>query len=452
MTKEMNVSRRAYEQLLVALHKEMLAGQGDEEPADKIREAMEAPWYALEEQDKPLLKELSADLYMIEGEEITLPLAEGEQAVELVSSASDAFQRQEWRSVLSVLRKLRGPWPLDVIAYVRGRCWGELGFYESALCFYEFAQKLSPSPAREALVLDLLRRLGSIGEALLRVETIEASPGAHPNVLAQAVFTLSHWARELPPAEAKSVRERLLSLAERLPASAEGDMSPWGLAGALLEAGFSAEHLGDRKAARAWLDRAVRAHESGETLVSRGLFLLQSDLAGAMTDFKRAIALGTNLVWPYFYLAHDALTSGRFEACTLYCRDGIYHAPPGRVRARLYEWWAIATFELERASGEVVPRFQWALADDPLDLTIEGNYRTYRSHSTQQSLSPTPSEGTSPSGWPGQASKGPASTTPWDTSTGVSVDEARRDVVVSLEEWRRRRDATPPPPTLAKTG
>jgi len=45
----------------------------------------------------------------------------------------------------SIRADMDGPWPPEVVAYMRGRCWQQLGRPEAAFWFFDHAQKLALS-------------------------------------------------------------------------------------------------------------------------------------------------------------------------------------------------------------------------------------------------------------------------------------------------------------------
>jgi hypothetical protein len=59
---------RHAERLLVELAREMREGRGDLELADRLRDELDAPLQKLDSRETILVKALSADLYLIEGE------------------------------------------------------------------------------------------------------------------------------------------------------------------------------------------------------------------------------------------------------------------------------------------------------------------------------------------------------------------------------------------------
>src|SRR5438132_3160652 len=82
-----------YEELLRRLHGLMAAGQGDAEAAGSVRDDMDISWRHLSEEERARLRGLSADLYMIEDDEVLEPGAPGEQSPERLK----ADLEEAWR-------------------------------------------------------------------------------------------------------------------------------------------------------------------------------------------------------------------------------------------------------------------------------------------------------------------------------------------------------------------
>lgn len=140
----MKVSTNAHEmeRHLIALHRLMLAGAGDSEQADRIRDAMDFVDARLDARERGLLANLSSDLYMIEGEEDTLTLHETSGPRSTREDLAEAFASGRWEETLDVLRTQSVVQSRERIASMRARCWRELGFAEGARCFEEYARSL----------------------------------------------------------------------------------------------------------------------------------------------------------------------------------------------------------------------------------------------------------------------------------------------------------------------
>src|SRR5437660_4175123 len=127
------------------LHLLMAEGKGESEEAEALREDVLRAWGFITEDEAKRLNGLSADLYQLTNEEIYARVDPVERTRErLEPRLRAAWERQGWDEVLALLRT--GPEYLrqDQIAYLRGRCWTELGHPEIALLFYDYAARTNP--------------------------------------------------------------------------------------------------------------------------------------------------------------------------------------------------------------------------------------------------------------------------------------------------------------------
>jgi hypothetical protein len=132
-----------YEALLKRLHELNRQGKQDSPEADLVRQAMDALWSRLSEADKALLAGLSSDLSSLAGKELIRD-AEVDERV-LVARTCEAFEHGNWFGLLEALRYTHQHIPSELVAYMRGRCWQELGRSEAAFWFFERAFGLSRS-------------------------------------------------------------------------------------------------------------------------------------------------------------------------------------------------------------------------------------------------------------------------------------------------------------------
>jgi hypothetical protein len=134
-----------FEQLLIRLHHLFVKGEGDSEEADALREAMEEPERNLSSAERARLEGLSADLYMIQDDEIFEKVEPEERTRERLGPELElAYRAEDWDKVLSLLR--RGPDFLtrDQLAASRAFLYRSLGHSEAADLFGEYAQRLTP--------------------------------------------------------------------------------------------------------------------------------------------------------------------------------------------------------------------------------------------------------------------------------------------------------------------
>lgn len=159
-----------YEALLKDLHRLIAAGKGNEDEADAVRDEMDGPEQSLTQKETMRLNGLSADLYMLQDEEVYEPY-DGTQK-ELVTALSEALGRLDYEAILSLLRKGTPFLRPAQVASLRGRCYAMLGHLDTALLFMRYAAEKEPEQVAHRLyILGLLTQLNRAQEALFEVES-----------------------------------------------------------------------------------------------------------------------------------------------------------------------------------------------------------------------------------------------------------------------------------------
>jgi len=159
-----------YEALLKELHRLIAAGKGSEDEADAVRDEMDGPEQGLTQKEIMRLNGLSADLYMLQDNEVHEPY-EGTQK-ELVAALSEALGSHNYEAILSLLRKGTPFLRPAQVASLRGRCYAMLGHLETGLLFMRYAAGHEPEQAAHRLfILMLLERLNRSQEALFEIES-----------------------------------------------------------------------------------------------------------------------------------------------------------------------------------------------------------------------------------------------------------------------------------------
>ena len=144
-----NTAYSQYEVLLCELHRLIARGEGNSEAADVIRERMETSEQELSEQELRRLNCLSADLYMLQDDEIFEKAETEERTPEVLGAALNrACEQEEWETVLALLRKGPTFLPRHAIAYLRGIAYEALGHRETALLFLSYAARIDPQYQR----------------------------------------------------------------------------------------------------------------------------------------------------------------------------------------------------------------------------------------------------------------------------------------------------------------
>lgn len=129
-----------YEALLKQLHELMAAGKSDSNEAETIRDKMDSPWLNLSREEIQRLNGLSADLYMLQDDEV-FEKYDGTQE-QLRSDLGTAWERRDWARVLALLRK--GPAHISPqgLASLRAQAYKALGHDDTARMFEDYAAQL----------------------------------------------------------------------------------------------------------------------------------------------------------------------------------------------------------------------------------------------------------------------------------------------------------------------
>jgi tetratricopeptide (TPR) repeat protein len=197
-----------YERLLKELHGVIAQGKGDSDEADAIREAMEAPERGLNRMEITRLNGLSADLYMLSGqEELEQPVPPTLTAEELREQIEEYERWNDWEAVLGLLRRRPKSAPEPAVAFNRARAYHALGHFDTALKFFEhFAVIRKDNEDARSLHLMFLRDAGRDTEALKRAEEYTSSPTASPNdFISAAIITYGL----IPPGDHEGLRHVL---------------------------------------------------------------------------------------------------------------------------------------------------------------------------------------------------------------------------------------------------
>lgn len=366
------------ERLTLRLHELIRAGREDEAEVDQIREGMVDISGTLSPERRELLDNLSGDLFMLLRDE---ELVSGDDPVGIKSAFESAWNRQDWVSLLALVRRkdLRTHLPDAAVAYFRGRCWSSLGYFGAALTFFDHAAELAPDNDNYAyLALDALIRSGKTDEALERANAILHAETTSARRLFKAADVLFHAARNSDGSVVSAVYVRVLAVLERgmildSRSPVEKRLSSLTAAAYVIK-GLCHQHLGQHaEAKRAFTDALAVDPDAEAALTARGLLLLDAERAAALRDFERAVQKGTPLVWPYFYLAHDALQGGEYRRCIDLAKDALLRTRAPVLRANLIEWMAIASMELSPDSRASVELMQDAQTANPLSDRIAGN-------------------------------------------------------------------------------
>lgn len=136
-----------YERLLMQLHSVIAEEKGDSEEADAIRVAMEPLWRHLSPEEIDRLDGLSADIYMLQDDEILTPFDQSKE--ELGQALREAVQKEQWEAILSLLRHEVPGLTQETRALYRAKAYDYLGHAEVSMAFLTYALRLAPDIGTE---------------------------------------------------------------------------------------------------------------------------------------------------------------------------------------------------------------------------------------------------------------------------------------------------------------
>lgn len=364
---------------LVALHRLIKQAKDDSPEAEAIRDALDGPLSALSVTEKRRAQWLSEDLYSVsEPSTAPTPKAMDPDAQRHLSEALEARQRGQWDQALALLRQCKEYIAPALLSYVRGSIWAEAGVPEAATAFYAHALEGDPQNANYRAVY-----LGALVEtdpdAALRManDVLDDDTVYESAVVARAAGIRLDEIRSSPDAAASEACRRLIPILERNLARILNDVEAAGRASVLAMTcallGFCHEFLGDNGAAVKYYSRGLQEEPDNDgLLVARGMLQYGTN-PGAISDLERAVELRCPVVWPYLFLAHHYLMTGRYEECRATCEAGLRLASSPTAKSQLEEWRAMAQAELGFPPELVRAAFEAAVRSDPTNDMAKRN-------------------------------------------------------------------------------
>jgi tetratricopeptide (TPR) repeat protein len=129
--------------------------------------------------------------------------------------------------------------------------------------------------------------------------------------------------------------------------------------------GLCNEFLGDVNAAADYYSRGILANPNDDLLLAARGILTYGQSAQSIVDLEQAAQLSTELIWPYYFLAHHYLSSQQYDRCRITCERGLQTAGTDLAKSQLEEWRAIAQSELGFSPDLVRTAFEAAIRLDP---------------------------------------------------------------------------------------
>lgn len=151
-----NANYRNEIRAILRLHRLWMAGKGESQEADAIRDD-DRPWRLLTEVERKRIRGLSEDLNSISDPPPSQGAAElNAEAHAKLAGVNDARQRGDWDRALELLRAAGKNVPPALASYLRGSIWLQAGDAEVAVVFIEHAAQLEPdSSSYRALALSM---------------------------------------------------------------------------------------------------------------------------------------------------------------------------------------------------------------------------------------------------------------------------------------------------------
>jgi tetratricopeptide (TPR) repeat protein len=381
--------------LMLQLHDLDVQGKGSSPAAAQACAEMERPWFELSEQEQERVGGLSEDLYALaekKGPDANLSPVEVAQWKQLLG---DAYHRGAWDGLLALLRQAPREVPPQVIPFLQARAWENLGHLDVALRFMERAAELEPDD--RVMVLIYLEKLGREEEATAYAHQLLNDAGAQADALYMASARLFASTRRMSAAEARPIFERIvsamtraLSMIRNLPRRHQ-DFARGAESSIICMLGLCSERLGDTEAAVAVYDQALARNPAlADVWLFKGISLARTDPDAAGHCFRMAIHLGTDSVWPHYYLAHQALEQGDYVGCLPLAITVSQRRAPEKVLAQAHEWVGICRCMLGHPDRYIRESFQQALVLDPDSERIRQNQATAETFLAARSASPSP--------------------------------------------------------------
>ncbi len=366
---------------LLRLHRFAVEKQDETAEYHDLCAALEGYWEQMTSVERERTGALSQDLYTVsdpppkELEPMTAA-AHGE-----LGEVYEARGRGDWDLALALLRKLDKVLPSPLVAYLRGTIWDGLEEKQVAVVFHERAHELAPDNGGFLAAFVSVLKWTDIERALKIAEPIlAASENYNGNVVVQAAEVLYWTVASKPEHEAAPAIRRLIGvlnlLLERAKKEPPESREPY-FQMALSLLAILHRMLGETREAYGFYSQLILLEPRNDALlVSRGAIAYGSS-PSAISDFEQAVKLNSQIVWPYYFLAHHLLTQGRFEDCWEICLSGLDKPGPSRILSALREFLAISMAGLGHPADMVQRAFEEARRVDPENERASENLQRY---------------------------------------------------------------------------
>ena len=327
---------------LLRMHRYTLDGQDESEDADVLRESMNEPWSRLTPAERDRVAGLSKDLYTITDSAPAAPEPMNPQAQTKLGEVYEARERGEWDRALELLRRWGKYAPPPHVAYQRARIWQGAGDQEIAVLFFEQASKLDPKNEEfQAMHLSALNETDNSRAREIAEKVLSESEKHIPNLVITAANVLFGETASISEHDAAPTYRRLINVVTPLLRRTKDELGlehPSEVSMIYLLLATCYRWLGEIKEAYDYYSRALAIEPWNVPVrIARGIIVYGTS-PSAITDFEQAIKSRTNIVWPYYYLAHHYMMSGRMEECRAMCELALSKSAPERIQSELFEF------------------------------------------------------------------------------------------------------------------
>lgn len=371
-------------------------GRNDSAEADHLRDELEPLWYQLSQTEKDRLNGLSEDLYsLVEDSPPLKPM--NPQAQRGLVRALESKQAGQLEAAFVLFRRWATYIDPALLAYERGATWLKGGDPFTAAMFFARAERLNDEDSFYGFMHLYALEDAEPGAAASRADAIlnEESP-RWPALVALAAKIKLGAIRGLSTLEARPVLGRIAAIMERTldrlasgtdPETVNSNKIFFPMAAAVL--GYSYDRLGDVQGAIRSFNRGLEVDPTNDALrVDRAMRRYGIDPQAAAQDLEAVVAHQFPVVYPYFYLAHRYLVTGRFEDCRSLCERALRMDAPDAVHADLHEWHAISMHELRFPPDRVRADFEEAMRLSPDNERIRRNFIVFQNEANPRPSGP----------------------------------------------------------------
>jgi tetratricopeptide (TPR) repeat protein len=299
------------------------------------------------------------------------------------------WQRKQYDKIVQMLQVHPYVLPPGGMALWRAVVCERLGKYRAAAIFYADAIRMSPTIPNlifgaASLPLTLPSK-GRLSEAWEYVQQqLEFLP--HPVTYAVASVLSFHRfsiGREQDRKHFLADQKRYFDLARAGYSTLSADQQANPEMKTLINLGFegiilASSSSGDQTTARLTCEAMIKNDPNNPSpWTMRGI--IRYPEAVAVEDFQKAISLGDDSYFPYYYLAHDALTQGDYPAASSYTHQALRQSKGlgAPIKSQLHSWTAFCRWQMGANRDEVEGLFRTALAIDPENQEVGENYRLF---------------------------------------------------------------------------